>query len=188
MPKLIKSTNCIMGVYDDDTVFLEAIKKIRGKNFRIKNAMTPFPVHGLEKALGLRESKLGYLAFFFGAIGGTLGFLLMTYAMHISFPLNIGGKPTLPVLSFVPITFELTVLISALGMTIFYLLRNNLLPGFEPKIYHPRATEDRFVLLIEKNNSENAIKKTLEESGAVEIQDEDYLEQNAPVPLPVKMQ
>lgn len=176
-----------MGVFDDDHVFMEAIKSIRNKNYNVKNAFTPFPVHGLEKAMGLKPTRLGYVAFISGLTGGTLAFLIMTYMMHIDWHMNIGGKPTWPIPSFIPITFELTVLLSALGLITAYLLRNAMLPGMEPKIYHPRASQDRFVVLVESNGHEEELKDLLKKHGAEEAIEEEYLEQKSPVPLPIKM-
>jgi len=187
MSFFLKKTPSIVGVFEDDTVFIDAIKEIRKRRFSIKDAFTPFPVHGLDKAMGLAESKLGYAAFIFGAIGATIGVSLMTYTMHISWPLNIGGKPSLPIPSFIPITFELTVLIASLGMVGLYLMRNNMLPGMDPKIYHNRATQDRFVVLIEEENLKEEIVETLKELGASEIKEDEYVEQKAPLPLPIKM-
>ncbi len=187
MADLLKRTNCVMGVFDDDHVFTEAIKSIRNKNYHVKDAFTPFPVHGLEKAMGLKSTRLGYVAFIGGLTGGTLGLLMMTYMMHIDWQLNIGGKPTLPIPSFIPITFELTVLLSALALITAYLIRNSMLPGFEPKIYHPRATQDRFVFLVESNGEEEELKDLLTKYGAEEVVEEEYLEQKSPIPLPIKM-
>lgn len=187
MPKLIRRTKCIMGVFDDDTVFLEAVKSMRSHGLNIKNAFTPFPVHGLDKAIGLRDSRLGYVAFAFGALGTISALSLMTFTMHISWPLNIGGKPSLPIPSFIPITFELTVLFASLGLVAMYLMRNSMIPGFEPKIYHSRSTQDRFVVLVEDNKLGSEIKDLMEKLGAVEVQDEEYLEQTSPVPLPIIM-
>ena len=187
MADLIKRTDCVMGVFDDDHVFMEAIKSIRNKNYQVKDAFTPFPVHGLEKAMGLRSTRLGYVAFICGLLGGGFAFTVMTLMMHVDWPMNIGGKPTWPIPSFVPITFELTVLISALGMVTAYLLRNSMLPGFEPKIYHSRASQDRFVVLVQEDGHKEELKDLLKKYGAVETQEEEFLEQTSPVPLPIKM-
>lgn len=187
MPDLLKRTNCVMGVFDDDHIMVEAINSIRKKNYTVKDAFTPFPVHGLEKAMGLHRTRLGYVAFIAGLIGGGFGFTIMTLMMHVDWPMNIGGKPTLPVPSFVPITFELTVLISALGLVTAYLLRNSMLPGFEPKIYHPRASQDKFVVLVQSDEDEENLKDLLKKYGAEEVEEQEYLEQKSPVPLPIKM-
>ncbi len=187
MPDLLKRTDCLMGVFDDDDVFVNAVKDIREQNLEIKDAFTPFPIHGLPKAMGLHESRLGYVAFIGGIIGGGGIFTIMTLMMYVNWPMNFGGKPTWPVPNFIPITFELTVLLSAISIATAYFLRNTMLPGFEPKIYHPRSTSDRFVVLVAKDNNEDTIKDVMRKHGAEEIKDEEYLEQKAPLPLPIKM-
>jgi len=176
-----------MGVFDDDHTLVEAIQHIRDKNYNVKDAFTPFPVHGLDKAMGLRQTRLGYVAFICGILGGGFAFTVMTFMMHVDWPMNIGGKPTWPIPSFVPITFELTVLISALGMVTAYLMSNAMLPGMEPKIYHSRASSDRFIVLVEHNGQVDEVKNLLKQYGAEEAVEEEYLEQTSPLPLPIKM-
>lgn len=176
-----------MGVFDDDTIFLEAIDRINDRRLEVKDAFTPFPVHGLDKKMGLKESRLGYAAFAFGILGGAIALGLMTFTMTYDWPLNIGGKPDFPLPAFIPITFELTVLIASLGMVTVYFLRNTMLPGFEPKVYHRRSTQDHFVVLVEENNMGDDIKSFMKEIGAIEAKDEEYVEQTGPLPLPIKM-
>lgn len=176
-----------MGVFDDDHIFVEAIESTRKKGYNVKDAFTPFPVHGLGKAMGLRSTRLGYVAFIAGILGGGFAFTVMTLMMAVDWPMNIGGKPSWPITSFVPITFELTVLISALGLVTAYLMRNSMLPGMEPKIYDKRASSDKFVVLVESDGDDDRLKDLLKKYGAEETVQEEYLEQTSPVPLPIKM-
>lgn len=186
--KIIKRQDCVVGVYDDDAIMMKGIKAARTRNFEIFEAYTPFPVHGLDKALGYKETRLGYVAFIAGITGTFLALLMMVYMMYIDWPMIYGGKPELPLLSFVPITFELTVLLASLGMVTAYFMRNTMLPGFNPKIYHLRATQDRFVVLFKAEGyDKDVIKEFLKESGAVEIKEDEYLTQNVPVPVPINM-
>src|SRR5437763_17039738 len=108
---------CIVAVFNDDAVLLKALEKAMAKGMRPLDCFTPFTVHGIEKILGIKRSNLAVAAFVFGCIGFSLAMMLMTYAMRIDWPEDIGGKPTWPLASFVPILFELTVLIASLGMT-----------------------------------------------------------------------
>ena len=120
------------------------------------------------------------LGFFFGATGTTLALTFMTWVMTTNYPINFGGKPYWPVPSFIPITFELTVLFSAWGMTLTYLVRNKLWPGRVPRIYDKRTTDDRFALVFdaEKISAQEIsdIKSLCTKEGAVEVKDKVFAE------------
>jgi hypothetical protein len=165
----------LVGVYNDDHVLLEAVKELRNKDFKIDNVYTPFPVHGLEKALGYRESRLPTVAFIFGALGFVTALGIQLYMYSIDWQINVAGKPIVPLPSFIPITFELTVLFASLGMVGGYLARNKLFPGKTPEdLIDPRQTDDRFVVAIPKgeDEDENAeIRQTYEATGAVDVRE-----------------
>lgn len=165
----------VVGLWDHEEVYLHAIEHIRAKGIEIYDSITPFPVHGLEDALGYKESRLHTAGFFFGATGTTLALTFMTWVMTTNYPINFGGKPNWPLPSFIPITFELTVLFSAWGMTLTYLVRNKLWPGRVPRIYDKRTTDDRFALVFdaEKLNDTQIsdIKGLCTKEGAVEVKD-----------------
>lgn len=184
---LLKRTDCLMGVFDDEEIFVEAVRSLKNKNFTIKDAFTPFPVHGLGKAIGLPGTRLGYVTFFAGLFGASFAFTAMSWMMGFNWPMNIGGKPEWPYPSFVPITFEFMVLIGALGTVLAFLLRNTMMPGFEPKIYHTRASSDRFVVLVAEDENSEQIQDLMGKYGAEAIYREEYVEQKSPFPLPIKM-
>jgi hypothetical protein len=166
----------LVGIYNDDHVLLDAVKTLRGKHFKIDNVYTPFPVHGLDRVLGYRESRLPTVAFIFGALGTVLALLMQLYMYSIDWQINVAGKPIVPLPSFIPITFELTVLLASLGMVGAYLVRNKLYPGKEGKVIDPRQTDDRFVVVIEASDddSENAeIRQTYEATGAVDVREQE---------------
>lgn len=184
---LLKRTNCIMGVFDDEEIFVEAVRSFRNRNYTVKDAFTPFPVHGLGKAMGLPGTRLGYITFICGILGGAFAFGAMSWMVGFNWPMNIGGKPELPIPSFIPITFEFTVLIASLGTVLVYFTRNIMLPGFEPKIYHSRASQDRFVVLVAEDENGEQIQDLMGKYGAESVQREEYIEQKTPFPLPIKM-
>ena len=165
----------VVGLWDHEEVYLHAIEHIRHKGIEIYDSLTPFPVHGLEDALGYKETRLHTAGFFFGATGTTLALTFMTWVMTTNYPINFGGKPYWPVPSFIPITFELTVLFAAWGMTLTYLVRNKLWPGRVPRIYDKRTTDDRFALVFdaEKISAQEIsdIKSLCTKEGAVEVKD-----------------
>lgn len=184
---LIKRTPCVVGVFDDDDVFLAGCKKIKDKNLNVLDAFTPFPVHGIEAVLNIPRSNLAIAAFMFGIFGFICGLSMQVGLQGFDWPNNFGGKPPVSLPAFVPITFELTILCASLGMVGTYFFRSTLLPGFEPKIYDIHATSHHFVVLVEAAEMTDDIKDILKDAGAIEVREDEYLEQNAPFPLPIKM-
>ena len=166
------SNNFILGLWDHEEVFLDAIGAVRESGQEIFETLTPFPVHGLEDALGYRGTRLHTAGFMFGATGTTLALSFMSWVMTTNYPINFGGKPYWPLPSFIPITFELTVLFAAVGMVLTYCVRNKLIPGYVPRIYDKRTTDDRFALVfdIEGKSAEEIekIKSLCNGNGAVE--------------------
>jgi hypothetical protein len=168
----------IHAIFDDEEVLLTSVKTLRENKIEIEDVYSPFPIHGLDKALGLKETRMAITAFIYGCIGLTFGGLLIYYIMISgvakSWPMNIGGKPNFTfyqnVPSFVPIMFELTVLFAAHLMSLTYLFRNKLYPGAQTKSPDPRTTDDKFLMEICINNgNEEEIKKLLQQTGATEI-------------------
>ena len=119
-------------LYDDDDVLMKAVKDIREKKHHIEEVYTPFPVHGLDKALGLEGTKLAITAFIYGFIGLIVSILMMNYIMIQDWPQDIGGKPSFSYLqnmpAFVPIMFELTVYFAAHLMVVTFYMRSKLWP------------------------------------------------------------
>ncbi len=110
----------IYGIYNDEEILLRAVRKAKADHLEIMDVFTPFPVHGLDQAMGLEESRLHHAGFVYGLIGCLTAFLGMTWIFTSDWPIIFGGKPYWPVPSFIPITFEMTVLFSAWGMTITF--------------------------------------------------------------------
>lgn len=165
-------TKMAYGIFEDDDVVLHAIPKLREQNFRVKDVISPFPIHGLDHALGLKRTRIAITSFLYGATGTALALLMMWYMNIFDWPMDIGGKPSfylyknLP--AFIPVTFEVTVLCAAHGMVLTFFLRSKLLPGVEPNVIDPRMSDDRFVMAIEvKDESEKAAAhKAMIEAGA----------------------
>lgn len=162
----------LVGIYEDEDVLLDAIRNIREKGVKIHEVYSPFPVHGIEDALGYRRSRLSIVAFLFGLLGTSLALVMQIGMMTVDWPMIIGGKDYLPLPSFIPVTFELTVLLASFGMVGTFLIISNLKPWGKPKLFDIRITDDKHVMAIdlEKNKTdESALNKILTESGASEV-------------------
>lgn len=160
----------VRALYDDDDVLLSAVKELRSKGVRITEAYTPFPVHGLDKAMGLKETRIAIAAFLYGCLGLTTIIALTYYQMILDWPMNIGGKPNatwgwnMP--AFVPVMFELTVFFAAHLMVWTFFIINGLYPGREAQNPDLRTTDDKFMLEVEDGEK---VLELLKKSGAIEI-------------------
>lgn len=162
----------LVGIYDDDDVVLKAVRDVKKAGVRIHEVYSPFPIHGLDVALGHPRTRLGIAAFMFG-LTGTLTALALTYYMEgFDWPMIVGGKDSYSPIVYVPIFFELTVLICALGMVGTFLLSNGMGPTVKPLMYDLRTTDNKFAMAIDlsKNNiGEGDIEQILKRSGAAEV-------------------
>ncbi len=158
----MENTKYVSVVFEDEVPMLEAVYKIQENNEKILDVFTPFPVHGLDKALGMKRTRIPIVGFICGAFGGLLGFLFQAWVFTVDYPLVFGGKPYLSVPSFIPVTFELTVLFTALGIVSALLIRSKLLPSkkFEP--VNDRITDDRFVILVDAPGNGNSTRDHLQ--------------------------
>jgi hypothetical protein len=145
-----------VGEFEDGPDLVRAARIVREQGYSKLDAFTPFPVHGIDEALGIPESKLGWIVVCCGTCGAAFALWLMWWTGSVDYPLVIGGKPLFAVEFAVPITFELTILCSAFA-AVFGMFGLNRLP----RLYHPvfnfknfqGATDDRFLLAIEATDS-----------------------------------
>ncbi len=171
------SRNFVLGVYDDEDVLLEAVGKVRGAGVKIHEVYTPFPVHGLDEELGYKRSRLPIAAFMFGTLGLSLALTMQIWMMGVDWPMIIGGKDFVPLPAFVPVSFEMTVLLAAFGMVGTFLVVSDLKPWKDPKMLDLRITDDKHVMAIDlgsnKTVNSDEINSILKDSGAVEINDKE---------------
>ncbi len=163
----------ISAYFTDEENLLRASQTLIEKDIAILDVLTPFPVHGLDKILGLKESKIPTVGFIAGAIGTISAFGFQTWAFVVDYPLFIGGKPHFSIPAFIPITFEITILFAALAMVFAFLFRSHLGFGAKNKIHDERITDDRFLIIIDANETEehyNNVKTILEKEDAHDIQ------------------
>jgi hypothetical protein len=155
----------VIGEFEDPHELVHAGRKIKDMGYTKLDAMSPFPVHGIDDAIGVPYSKLGWIVICIGLCGTATALGLIWYVGAVNYPLVIGGKPLFDFTFSIPVTFELTVLFSSFAAVIGMLALNGL-----PRLYHPsmnyrsahRATDDRFLLVIEANDPKFDAQKSAE--------------------------
>ena len=160
----------VVGCFDDEAVLFPAVKKVRKAGYKIHDVYTPFPVHGLDHAMGLRETSIHTAGFIYAITGTTTAVAFISWIFTKDWPLNIGGKPHFALPAWIPITFELTVLFAAVGMVLTFCYLCNLAPFVKKHVFHPRATDDLFVMAIECTDKTNEaeVQSFLSNAGAIE--------------------
>jgi hypothetical protein len=158
----------LLAEFDTPADLMHAAEKVRDAGFRQWDVFTPFPVHGMDRAMGLRNSKVGWFSFLGGVTGYTLGMLMIWYMNAFDYPIVVGGKPMFSPFSAFPPSYELTILLGAFGALGGMLLLNRLPRLHHPLLKHERfrlATHDKFFLVIEAADpkfSESETRKLLE--------------------------
>jgi hypothetical protein len=145
----------IVGSYSDENVLFPAVKSVRKAGYKIHDVYTPFPIHGLDHALGLRETSLHTAGFVYGATGFLTALSGMSWIFGKDWPLNIGGKDHIALPAWVPIMFECTVLFAAVGMVLTFCWLNKLAPFVKKHHFNLRSTDDKFTMVIECTNKTN---------------------------------
>jgi len=169
----MEASKVIHAIYNDDDVLMAAVKKVKAERHHIEEIYTPFPVHGLDKAMGLAPTRIAIASFLYGCLGLTVAIVMMNFIMIEDWPQNIGGKPSFSYLenmpAFVPIMFEMTVFFAAHLMVITFYLRSRMWPFKKAENPDLRTTDDHFLMEIAVHNNEKELSALLKETGAVEI-------------------
>jgi hypothetical protein len=166
----------IMAEFENPAAILHAADKVRGEGFRNWDVFTPFPIHGMDRAMGIKNSKVGWFSFIGGVTGYTTGMLMIWFVNAVDYPIVIGGKPMFSPFAAFPPSYELTILFGSFGALLGMLFLNRL-----PRLHHPLlknkrfalASHDRFYLVIETNDpkySEAATGKMLESLGSRHVE------------------
>jgi mono/diheme cytochrome c family protein len=174
---MAESTFGVLGIFKSGADLLKAVPKVKEKGFASLEAYTPYPVHGIDKAIGIKKSKLGILVFIMGTIGAVSAFLFQWWTSAVSYPLRIGGKPYNSWEAWVPAMFEVTVLFATFTAGLGMLFIFNKLPFFGSPILKSKAiaatTRDRFALLIQPTGGlldVEAARAALLEAGGTDIE------------------
>lgn len=139
----------VVSCYQDEAVLFPAVSKVLDSGYKLHDVYTPFPVHGLDEALGHKPTDLHIAGFCYGITGTATALGFMSWIFTSDWPINYGGKPYFALPAFIPITFELTVLFSVVGMVLTYCYLNQIMPGVKKHVFHPRQTDDTFVMAVE---------------------------------------
>lgn len=145
----------ITGNFYDEEVLFPAVKKARRAGYKIHEVFTPFPIHGLDKAMGLRDTSLHTAGFIYAITGTATAVGFITWALSIDWQLNFGGKPFFSLPAWVPIIFELTVLFAAVGMVLTFCYLCQMAPFVKKDHFNPRSTDDTFVMALEAGDKTN---------------------------------
>jgi len=160
----------VYGIYSDEDSIINAVKEAKASGIEILDVYSPFPIHGLDPVLGLKESRLHIAGFLFGLIGALIALLAMTWITTSDWPVIFGGKPYWAFPSFVPIIFEVTVLFAATGMTVAFFVVSGMGFGVDNFVLDPRITDDKFCLAFDKSEvDEISVRELLESTNAEEI-------------------
>ena len=170
--------NFIVGVFDDEDVLMSGIKTVRGKGVKIHEVFSPFPVHGIDDALGYKRSRLPIAAFMFGMTGTGLALLMQIWMLGYDWPMIIGGKNYASLPPFIPVTFELTVLLTALGMVGTFMIASDMKPYKWPRQFDVRSTDDKHVMAVDlahnTSMSKAQLSQLLKEAGASEVNEKNF--------------
>ncbi len=160
----------ILGVFNDEDSLVEAFEKVKEKGILPVEVYTPYPIHEILEGMG-KKTRITHAAFFYGLFAalGILGFLY--YAAVIDWPLHYGGKPFNSFPSFIVVTIVATILSITLLTLFTFSIRAKIFPGKKPEIFHERATDDKFVMVLDKESlGEKAVEvdSILKEHGQIE--------------------
>ncbi|MBK6697673.1 MAG: DUF3341 domain-containing protein [Myxococcales bacterium] len=151
--------------YETPGACMHAAEKLRDAGYTAFDTHTPFPVHGMDRAMGLPDSKLGWIVFVCGLTGTTAAFVMIWWMNAVDYPIIIGGKPPLSIPSMIPIMFELTVLLSAFG-AVFGMFGLNKLPRHHHPLFESenfkKFSDDRFFVSVEAHDPKFRLDKTKE--------------------------
>ena len=154
-PEITSRLFGMLAEFENPYALLEAAREVRGAGYRRFDTHTPFPIHGMDRAMGLGQSRLGIIVFLAGLLGAFLGWLMQWWMGAIDYPIIISGKPFFSIEPSIPVIFETTVLFAALGAVFGMFALNGL-----PRPHHPifssqafvRATDDGFFLSVESRD------------------------------------
>lgn len=172
----------VLASFDDDEVLMDAVKATKKANYDIAEVYTPFPVHGLDKAMGLKPTRIAIAAFLYGVTGFLTAMFVTNYTMIVDWPQNFGGKPSFSYAenmpAFVTILFEMTVFFAAHFMVLTFYMRSRLWPWKQAENPIARSTDDLFVMELEVDKDAEKTVDFLKSVGASEVTFTEKVDEN----------
>lgn len=168
------SRRIFVGVFEDEDRVMDAVRASREQGLKIIDVHAPYPVHGLDKAMGLQPSKLPWVCFALGLFGAAFKVWFEFWTTAQAWPINVGGKPWNSLPAFVPVTFEVMVLFAGVSTVIAFLLHDGLLPGRRARLPVGGVTDNRFAILLEETDAtfdSAAVRRLFERHGAVHTEE-----------------
>lgn len=170
----METKKMILGVYDNPDKTYAATKKLIKNGYSVEDVYSPFAIHGIDRLMGIKRSKLSVAAFLFAMTGLTLAVTFQVYVSYFDWPMIIGGKPNLHIPTYIPITFELSILFTAFGMVASFFIVNRMFWGKNADIIDIRVTDDLFVVAVnvQQNKTDiQALNQILIDNGALEVRE-----------------
>jgi len=164
----------VVGSFGEPGTMLAAVDALRGAGVAIHDVFAPYPVHGLDQAMGIRRSRLPLVTLLAGLGGLCFALAFQYYTAVFDWPLDVGGKPENSTLAFVPVCFELTVLIGGLGTVGAFLLRARLFPGKREQLAALGVTNNVFAIVTyapRDANDDDLARRIMLENGADEVEE-----------------
>jgi hypothetical protein len=168
------SARFVIASFEDEDDILAATNAARESGLRIVDVYAPYAVHGIEKAMGLRASRLTWVCFLAGAVGLGLTLFYQFWTSALDWPINIGGKPYDSLPAFIPIAFEMTVLFAGMGVVLAMFMRCRLWPGKAAVLPAPRVTDDRFALVVRLDSAAHSaedVRRLMMRSNVVDFEE-----------------
>ena len=166
----------VLGCFKDEASLLAAVRLARERGFAVDDVYAPYPIHALDEAMGLRRTRLPYVTLLGGLAGMVAAIGLQVWGAVIDWPLDVGGKPANSALAFLPISFELTILLGGLATAGAFFWRSGLGRRIEPRLAAPDVTDDALVLVLAlaegDDSEETAMRELLSAAGAKKIGEE----------------
>lgn len=165
-------TKMIVATFDNEHDLLDATRAARDGGLTIYDTFVPYAVHGLDEAMGLRNTRLGIVCFLMALTGLTAALSFQLWALGWNWPMNIGGKSFTALPALIPVTFEMTILFGGVGTALTFLIRAKLWPGRKELQIETGVTDDRFVLVIEDSGDEDEnVKELLQQNKPLEVRE-----------------
>lgn len=186
MIKIFDKIAVIKITSESEQLFKNIIQLVSENNFKLIDVFTPHSFDINENIIKPKKFYAGKVAFLCGLAGLICAVILIPY-FQLGYNLNFGIKPPLPLLSLIPPFFVFFVLFAGIGVFVYFLITENILPGQQPKIYCGNATSNQYCLLIEKNNPADFYENIFKDIAGIKIEEDIYINQKINLPVPLKL-